>query len=144
LAVSARVQYLVVPLAYLVAAVLLDGRRAARHHATVFGALAAAGLAILAVGPARFTGMYSATLRFHLDAGVSRWGLLDLFLLTCSIGAVLVPGAVAGLISARGRAEVAFATLTTTLMVLLVTEAALFASNVDNRFEERYIFILVP
>src|SRR5581483_4701452 len=40
--------------------------------------------------------------------------------------------------------EVAFATLTTTLMVLLVTEAALFASNVDNRFEERYIFIVVP
>ena len=144
LAVSARVQYVVVPVAYLFAAVVVDRRAAIRRHAVVVGALLGCGLVVLAAGPSRVVGIYSATLHFHLDEHVWRWGLLDLFFLTCSIGAVLVPGAVAGLISARERHEVSFAAVTTALAGLLVTEAALFASNVGGRFEERYLFILVP
>ncbi len=143
LSLSARVQYAVLPAAYLAAAAVVDRRALVRRHAVVVGALGGACLVVLAAGPSRLAGTYAATLHFHVG-GAWRWALLDVFFITCSTGAVLVPGAVAGVVAARGRREVSFAVVAASLTVMLVAEAALFAANTGGRFEERYLFVLVP
>ena len=144
LATAARVQYVVLFAAFGIAAVLLERRRVLRSH-PVFAAAAGLGaLAALAFSPSRLLGYYSGVLHLHLGASSLKWALTDLFLLTLASGAVLVPGAVAGIVRPRGRAETAFALLTALFGAAVLFEAALYASNGSSRFQERYLFTLLP
>jgi len=144
LAAFARVQYVVLPLAYLVAAAAVDRRRVVRTQRLplVLYGLGAAGAA--ALGAHRILGYYSHVSRFHVGGSVLRWMAVDLFLLGLAAGVVLVPGAVVALARPRGRCESGFAALTAVFGGGLLVEAALYAANGSDRFQERYLFSLLP
>ncbi len=57
---------------------------------------------------------------------------------------MLVPGALVALARPRGRTETAFAALAAVFAAGLLLEAALYASNGSDRFQERYLFALLP
>lgn len=144
LATATRVQYVVLFGAFAVAAVALERRRVLRTYKVVALPLAAVGGGILAFGPGRALGFYSGVLHLHLTFQVARWAVVDLFLLALASGVVLVPGAVAGLLRPRGRHEKAFAVLAAAFATALLAEAALYGSNGSDRFQERYLFTLLP
>jgi hypothetical protein len=143
LAVFARVQYVVLPAAFVVAAFVVDRRRAVRTQRLPFGLLAVPALSALAVG-ARLLGYYSHVVHLHVGGALLRWAAIDLFLLALSTGVVLVPGALVALARPRGRTEAGFAAFASVLAAGLVLEAALYASNGSARFQERYLFALLP
>lgn len=138
LATLARIQYVVVVPAYLVAAVVIDRLRAPRRHPLVFLALvpAAAGV-VLAV-----TGYYSVgSGTFRL--GMLKWIGLEGFLLSLTAGVAIVPGAVAGLLHANNRVEKAFAAFTSMFILLTFFEASTPAAA-EGRYKERYLLAVVP
>jgi Dolichyl-phosphate-mannose-protein mannosyltransferase len=145
LATLARLQFAVLFLAFLVAAVVVD-RRALRAPAAALGlAIAAA----LVVDPARALGPYRGLIEWNPTAGgLVEWTASHALLLSWAAGVALVPAAVAGIVVGcvrpRSRAEQAFAVLTTALAALLLLEAAMIADFDSKRFEERYLFALVP
>ena len=135
----ARVQYVVLPAAFVVAALAVDRRRAVRAQRLPLILLALALLAILGVGVGRLFGFYSGVTDLWDGTRVAKWIATDLFLVAMSVGVVLVPGAVIALVKARGRTETAFAAFAGTLVLALLTQAALFP-----RFQERYLFPVLP
>lgn len=152
LATFARIQYVVLPVA-LVAAALVVERGSVRAMVgrlrLALGILAGAGGLFLAAGPARALGYYSGVADQHLrPLGLLHWTGVDAMLLAYSAGVVLVPGALVGLALAlvrpQTRAEAAFAGLTVALGALVFAEAALYASNGSERYQERYFMALVP
>jgi len=152
LAVLARVQYVVVPLAVLGAELLADRgehlqvdppglartRRTRRPPALLFGIL----------GTDRVLGVYSKGNHGVHPGSLLRWVGREAMLLIYSSGWVIVPGAVLGLAFAlwrsRTRAELAFGLTTVLLAVALMLEAAQIADTDSQRFQERYLFTLVP
>ena len=98
----------------------------------------------VALGPARVFGYYSNVTNLHVGGQLLHWAGIDLFLLAFSTGMVLVPGALVALARPRGRAETSFAALAVVFGAGLVAEAALYASNGSARFQERYLFALLP
>lgn len=143
LAVLARLEYVALFIGFTVAAVALERRRVLRTHPLLGAGLAAAAI-VLAASPARVLGYYSKVLDLHVTTDTARWVLVDLFLLALASGVLLVPGAVAALVRPRGRTELAFSLLTATVGAAILLEAALFASNGSERFQERYLFALLP
>jgi hypothetical protein len=152
LATLARVQYVVLPVVFVVAAVIVERgsvRRVARDYRLIL-ALLGAGLALVAVaGSDRVLGYYGSVVDLSLDpVAIGRWAATDAFLLAYAAGWVLVPGAVVGLALAlfrpAGRAEHAFAALSAALTVLLLAEASIYAANGSSRFQERYLIALLP
>jgi hypothetical protein len=139
LASFARIQYVVLPVAFVVAAAVVD--RARIRKIALWSAPAAA-LAVLA--GTRVLGYYSHVVDLHVGGKLAHWAVVDLFLLAFASGIILVPGAVVGLARPRGRAQTAFAALVVTFAGGLVLEAALYASNGSARFQERYLFSLLP
>jgi hypothetical protein len=89
-------------------------------------------------------GYYSAVAHLHVGLGLLRWAALDVFLLAIASGVVLVPGALVALAHPWGRRERAFALLTGLLALGLLAEAGAYASNGSQRFQERYLFALLP
>src|SRR5439155_18372757 len=79
---------------------------------------------------------------------ILHWLGLEAMLLAYSAGWVIVPGALAGLALALvrplRRAELAFAVTTVLLAGALLLEAAQIADTDSQRFQERYLFTLVP
>jgi len=144
LATFARVQYVVLPLAFAVAAVVVDRRRALKTQRLPLVLMALPLAAALALGPARVFGYYANVTNLHVGGALLRWAGTDLFLLAFASGIVLVPGAVVAIARPRGRTETAFAALAAVFATGLVTEAALYASNGSLRFQERYLFALLP
>jgi hypothetical protein len=144
LATLARVEYVVLAPAFVVAAILLDRRTAFRTQRLPLFLFAAAALLLVAVGPGRVLGFYSAAEGVSLDRSAAAWAGLDLFLLSLGAGVVLVPGAVAGLALARGRVERSFSALTVSFGARILAETALYASNGAGLFRERYLFALLP
>jgi hypothetical protein len=98
----------------------------------------------LGLGPARVFGYYSNVTNLHVGGQLLHWAGTDLFLLAFSTGIVLVPGALVALARPRGRTERAFAAMAAVFGVGIVAEAALYASNGSARFQERYLFALLP
>ena len=140
----ARAQYVVLVPSFLVAAALISRRRTLRTHTLPF-ALVGAGLAVIAVvGAANVLGYYSAVTGLHLGFGLVRWAIVDALLLSFAAGVVIVPGAVIGFASARGSREIPCAVLSGTYAAALLVAAALYASNGSGRFQERYLFSLLP
>ena len=146
LAIATRVQFLVLPLAYL-AAVALCARGDYRRHAipAVLTALLVAGL----VGIPGALGQYGeATHLGHAPGAVARWALTTGYLLPFSLGLAIVPGAFFGawLMLARPRStfERAVAVLTVASTALFLGQAALIAAGEAHRPLERYVFYVTP
>jgi hypothetical protein len=144
LTVFARVQYVVIPVAFLVAACVLDRRGVLRKQRLVLIACALPLVAVLGLGPAHVLGYYSRISNQRLNLGVLTWAGVSLFLLAFASGMVLVPGALVGLLRPKGRTERAFALLTGVLSICLLIEASLYSANGSTRFHERYLFALLP
>jgi hypothetical protein len=148
LATLARIQYLALPAAYVIAAIVMERRRFVRGHWVVLAPIAPAVLAILAIGTSRAIGFYSYNPVFRLNHNLvhslGHWFVLHLYMLTIASGVIIVPGAVAGLIGARERASRAFAFMSTALLVLLFIQAASYSATAAGRFRERYVFLLLP
>ncbi len=108
------------------------------------------GLAVaLLLGPGRALGYYRGLLDFSLDPrALGHWLAVDLMLLAFAAAIVLVPGALAGtwyaLVRPLDAREQAFAAFVVALAGALLAEAALYASNGSPRFQERYLFTLLP
>lgn len=143
LAVLARLEYVALFPGFAMSAVALERRRVLRAHPLLGAAFGGAILAV-AVSPARLLGYYSAVVHLRVSADTARWALVDLFLLAVASGVVLVPGAVAALLRPRGRTELAFSLLAGSVGAVILVEAALFASNGSDRFQERYLFMVLP
>ena len=144
LATFARVQYVILPAAFLAAAVAVDRRRVLRTQRLPLVLMALPLVGVLALGPSRLLGYYSSVGNLHVGGTLLTWAATDLFLLGFASGVVLVPGAVVALARPRGRTETAFAALVTVFTAGLLLEAALYASNGSLRFQERYLFALLP
>jgi hypothetical protein len=144
LATSARVQYIVLPAAFCVAAFAVDRQRALKTQRLPLALMTLPVLAALALGPTHVLGYYSRIVDLHVGGELLTWFATDLFLLAFAAGIVLVPGAVAALARPRGRTETAFAALAATFAAGLLLEASLYASNGSARFQERYLFALLP
>jgi hypothetical protein len=138
LATLARLQYFVIAIGYLAAALWLDRRRAFRMHAIAFGTLAPVFLGVLigAFGYYRFD-------RGSFSISTLTWIPLQAYLLAGITGAVIVPGAVAGLIRPRARSQRAFAIVVPVFAISLLAEVSVL-SALEGRLRERYLFVLLP
>jgi hypothetical protein len=152
LAAFARAQFVVLPLCFA-AATLLVGLREQRLRAVLraqalpLGVFAGVGLAVALVGVDRVLGLYRSALDGRADPVelAERVGV-NALVLAYSSGWILVPGALLGLVLAlarpRSRAELAFGALFGTTTVALLLEAGL-AGAVDHA-QERYVFYVLP
>src|SRR5439155_13140003 len=146
LAVATRVQFLVLPFAYL-AAVAVCGRRRWRRYALPVGSLAALG-AILLLVP-RALGRYGDATEYRYGVGaVAHWALTNASLLPFSLGLAVVPGALLGigyaLLRPRSRAERSLATVTVVATAMFLGQAALISAGEAHRPLERYLFYVTP
>jgi hypothetical protein len=152
LAVLARVQYAVVPLAVLGAELVADRGRVLVSLRRTWLALvllvAPAAILFATLGSQRVLGVYSNGDHAVHPASLLQWIGREGMLLAYASGWVLVPGALAGLVLAlarpQRRAECAFAVTTVLLAGALLLEAAQIADTDSQRFQERYLFTLVP
>jgi hypothetical protein len=155
LAAFARMQFVVVPALFAVAALVVEGgsfRRVLRSYRIVLGCLAVPLVAGAVLGLDRVLGYYAVIMEADVSpADVVRWAGSDGMIVAYAAGWLLVPGAVLGLAfgiaRAQSRAERGFAALTALLALTLVGQAALFAANTDDvsvRVHERYTLVLVP
>ena len=153
LAAFARVQFVVLPLVFVLAAVVVD-RRAFRQLRLTLALFALPIAGALVLGPGRVLGYYSriGDLEVH-PLEMVQWAGIDLMLLAYSSGWVLVPGALVGIAYALGRGrpreERAFAALTVLLTGAVLVEAAMYAANAPEdigggRFQERYLMTILP
>jgi hypothetical protein len=148
LAAFARIQYVILPAAFVCAALLLDRRRVRAYWPTV-ALLALPGVAVAALGVSRVLGYYSLVAHQHVPVpSALKWAAIDTMMLAYSAGWILVPGAVIGLAYAllrpRLRSEHAFAAFTLCFGLLLFVEAAIYAARGSTRYQERYLFTLLP
>jgi hypothetical protein len=144
LATLARVQYIVLPAVFLASAILVDRRRVLRTQRLPIALLTLPVVGALILGPSRALGYYSNVAHLHVNGALLHWAIVDTLLLTLAAGVVLVPGAVVALARPRGRTETAFAASAAVFAGGLLAEAALYASNGSDRFQERYLFALLP
>jgi hypothetical protein len=140
----ARVQFVVLAPAFVIAAFALDRRSAFRMHRLPLIVFTAATAVAGLLGATRLLGYYDAVARLHVSGSFFRWAGIDLVFLSLAGAFVLVPGAVVGLLTARERRDRAFAALVLPLAGALMIEAALYAGNGSDRFKERYLFVLLP
>ena len=143
LATFARIQFIVLPIAFVLAA--LVARTGLRRLKLTFGLFALAAIPVAAKG----VGYYSGIADFHVDPGpLLHWFAVDSMLLAYAAGWLVVPGALVVLARPRPGVERAFAALTVCFAAGLFLEAVLFATNADRapggRFQERYLFTLIP
>jgi hypothetical protein len=152
LAVLARIQYVVVPLAVLGAELVADRGRVVKSVKRVWLALVVLfvppAVLFATLGSERVLGGYASADRSPHVWSVLHWIGREAMLLAYAGGWVIVPGALAGLavalVRSRSRAELAFATTTLLLAAALLLEAAQIAGTDSQRFQERYLFALVP
>ncbi len=144
LASLARIQYVALFVAYAAAALFVARRNVFREHVPLVATFTIAAAGVALAGPTRILGYYSGILNLHVGGAVARWFLLHLFFLCLEAGVVLVPGAVAALVSPRRRVEFAFSVFASALALLLLIEASTYAANGTGRYKERYVFAILP
>jgi hypothetical protein len=148
LASFARIQYVVLPIAFLCAALLVERGRVRRYWPTL-ALLALPGVAIAALGTSTVLGYYSSIGHDHVPVFAAlKWAAIDTMMLFYSAGWILVPGALVGLALAlarpRTRVENAFGALSIFLAGGVFLEAAVYAARGSTRYQERYLFALLP
>lgn len=140
-----RVQYVLLFGAFVVAAAALERQRALRTWRLTALALGVGAVAAFALGPTHVIGVYSGGAHRHASiATLATWFGRDSLLFAYGAGWVLVPGALIGLTCARARVERAFAVVVAVLGAGLLFQAAWIATIDSQRFEERYLGLLVP
>src|SRR2546422_1408635 len=152
LAVMARIQYAIVPIAVLAAELVADRGRVHRSVRRIWLALVLLvgppALLVATFGSNRLLGVYAHGSRGLHPGAILHWIGLEGMLLTYAGGWVIIPGALAGLALALfrslRRAELGFAVTTVVLACGLLLEAAQVADTDSQRFQERYLFTLVP
>jgi hypothetical protein len=152
LAAFARVQFAVLPVCFLAAAVLVGLRErrlraALREQLLVLVLMLVPALGLFAVGPGRALGFYEGVLDIDfLSLEFGKWAGLDAMFLAYASGIVIAPGALIGLWLAlrhpRSREELAFGALAVALIGVLLLEAAGY--GLEGRLQERYFFYAVP
>jgi hypothetical protein len=154
LATFARIQFIVLPLAF-VAALAVVGlrerrvRAVLREQAPVLGLYGAVVVGALATGPGRVLGYYHGVLDLEFGLGsLLTWLGSQGLILAYASGWILVPGALIGLVLTlwrpASRTELAFAALALFLTLGLLFEGALYAASGGNRVQERYFFYALP
>ncbi len=152
LAIFTRIQYAAVPVAVLLGALAADRFSLPRTIGRVWPSLLLLGgppaLAFAVLGTHRVLGPYSHARHVFAPFAILHWFGRDAMLLAYSSGWVIVPGALVGLAFAlvrpRTRTEIGFAAMLLVLAVALLVEAAEIANTDSQRFQERYLFVLVP
>jgi hypothetical protein len=152
LATFTRIQYVFLPIVFVAAALVVErgSVRSVWRRFRVSALLYSAPLAFAAVlGPRRLLGYYSGVADLHVRPGaIVHWLGTDSMLLAYAAGFAIVPGAIAGLVFAlwrpRSREESGLAALSVGLLLWLFAEAAVYATNGTERFQERYLMILLP
>lgn len=150
--VFTRVQYVVIPAAFAVAALVMSRGRpdvAIRRYPVVAAVYGAGVAGLLLAGPSRTLGYYHSVLGLHVSVGtVGRWVATDAMLIAYAVGVVVVPAALLGLWFAlsqpRSSAERAFAALAASFIALLLLEAGIYAASGTARFQERYLEAAMP
>lgn len=142
LSTLARVEYSVVVVAYIVAAVLVERRRVLRTHWLAAIAIIPAAAAIVVGAAGYYLVKGAGTLELH-PLPLLHWFFLQAFLLTIATGVVIVPGAVAAWLRPQGVRETIHAAFTGSF-VLLILAAATEPAAATTRFKERYLFALLP
>ena len=145
-AIATRVQFIVLPLAYL-AAVALCARGSYRRHA--LPAALVAGLVVALVTVPGALGQYGEATHLGFALGdVAHWTVTTGAVFTYSLGLVVVPGAFFGLMlmfaQPRLPLERALAVLTVVTTLLFLAQAALIAAGEAERPLERYLFYVTP
>jgi hypothetical protein len=154
LATLARVQFIVLPVCFVAATVILGlherrFRAALRDQRLALGLFALGLVLALLAGPKSILGYYDSVVGLDLaPLPIVRWMGSDGMLLLYSSGWVLAPGALLGLALVlwrpRSRAELGFAVFGTLVALAIVFEAALYAANGTDRIQERYFFAVLP
>jgi hypothetical protein len=139
LAIATRVQFLVLPLAYLAAVAVCERGRYRRH--LVPASLTALLVGVL-VGIPGALGQYGEATHIGHDPGaIAHWALTTGSLLPFSLGLAVVPGALFGLAMLR-RTPIGVISVACT--VLFLGQAALIAAGEAHRPLERYVFYVTP
>jgi hypothetical protein len=139
LAAFARIQFVVLPLAYLVAVLADGGPRAVTRHRWLVALFVLALAGVMVLGPAHVLGYYHGVLAAHVSAATSARSLgRNLLILAYAGGIAIVPGALIGL----WRTPRAFGAATVSLMVLLLAQASLLGDV--GIAQERYCFYVLP
>ncbi|HEY0417282.1 MAG TPA: hypothetical protein VGC78_12940 [Gaiellaceae bacterium] len=140
LASLTRVEYFALVPAYAVAAVVVDRRAALRRHTVAIAALAPAAAVVLLAA----FGYYAQGVQdTRIDFNYVKWLAIQPYLLALETGVAIVPGAIAGLLTARGRRSVSFAVLSASFAGLVIAQATAHAAD-SLEFKERYLFVLLP
>ena len=103
LATFARVQYVVLPAAFVVAALVVDRRRVLKTQRLPLVLMALPLVVALASGRRACSATTRTSRTCTSAAQLLHWAGIDLFLLAFSTGVVLVPGALVALARPRGR-----------------------------------------
>ena len=139
LAIATRVQFIVLPLAYL-AAVAVCERGNYRRHLVPVGLTGLLLAALLGIPGA--LGQYGEATHMGHDPGtVAHWALTTGALLPFSLGLAIVPGAVFGLLRMWRQP---FGVVTIACTSLFLGQAALIAAGEAHRPLERYLFYVTP
>jgi hypothetical protein len=139
LAIATRVQFLVLPLAYLAAVAVCERGRYRRH--LVPAALTALLVAVLLGIPGALGQYGEATHIGHDPGAIAHWALTTGSLLPFSLGLAVVPGALFGFAMLR-RTPIGVISIACT--VLFLGQAALIAAGEAHRPLERYVFYVTP
>jgi hypothetical protein len=152
----ARVQFAVLPIVFVLAAIVVGARErrireSLRAQALPIALFALAAVALLAAGPSRSVGIYHYLFGFHAGPlAILHWASLDAMTLAYAAGWIIVPGALLGLwlTLARPRTteELAFGAVTVLLAVALLFEAGLLQASLTagREIQERYVFYAAP
>ncbi len=156
LATLARVQFAVLPIVFVLAAVAVGLRErrvrgALREQTLPIALFVLAAVALLAAGPSRSVGIYRYLFGFHAGPlGIFHWASLDAMTLAYAAGWIIVPGALLGLWLALARPrtteELAFGAFTVVLGATLFLEAGLLQASLatGREIQERYVFYAAP
>jgi hypothetical protein len=152
----ARVQFAALPIAFLLAVVVVGAqerrvKQAVREQALPFVLFAVGAAAVLASGPSRSVGVYRYLFGFHTGPlGIVHWAALDAMTLAYAAGWIIVPGAILGLWLAlrrpRSTDELAFGVFVVFLVAALFLEAGLLQASLtlQKEIQERYVFYAAP
>ena len=154
LATLARVQFVVLPICFLVAALAVGlkerrVRAALAEQRLTFGLFALALVPLVIAGPSGLLGYYHGVLDLHLNVlSIGKWAAADTMLVLYSCGWILAPGAAIGIVLAvarpRSRHEVAFGCFALLFSAAVLFQAGLYAANGAERIQERYFFYVLP
>ena len=139
LAIATRMQFLVLPLAYLAAVAVCERGRYRRH--LVPASLTALLIGVLLGIPGALGQYGEATHIGHDPGAIAHWALTTGSLLPFSLGLAVVPGALFGLAVLR-RTPIGVISIACT--VLFLGQAALIAAGEAHRPLERYVFYVTP